>query len=72
MQFDSFLSTEMKQQNSRRINKQYLFKDYNPYRVSRTTRSHHKNKIRELHDKNLYTRGNVYIYFVEEIKLYIH
>ncbi|XP_074114119.1 uncharacterized protein LOC141537172 [Cotesia typhae] len=48
----------MKQQKSRRINKQYLFKDYNPYQVSRATRSRHKNKIKQLYEKNLFSGEN--------------
>ncbi|XP_074109088.1 uncharacterized protein LOC141533894 [Cotesia typhae] len=56
--FDSSLSIEMKQQKSRRINKQYLFKDYNPYQVSRATRSRHKNKIKQLYEKNLFSGEN--------------
>lgn len=62
MQFDSSLSMEMKPQKSRRINKQYLFKDYNPYKVSRATRSRHKNKIKQLYEKNLFSGGNVYMH----------
>lgn len=58
MQSDLSSSTDITQPNVRRVNKQYLFNDFDSYRVSRATRIRHKNKLRQLRQKS-FDPGNI-------------